>query len=66
MYRSAMNTTMWRHPVTRKRIQVREEDWAVDEEHDGWIELLRPMEDFGSWRCRIWRNAEVERNCIGH
>lgn len=41
---AAMNTAMWRHPVPRKQIQVLEEDWAINEEHDGWIELLRPKE----------------------
>ena len=56
----AMNTAMWRHPVTRKQIQMLEEDWAVDKQHDGWIELLRPMEktlacgDVGSGAMREW------------
>ena len=56
----AMNTAMWRHPVTRKQIQVLEEDWAVDQEHNGWIELLRPVEktlacgDTGNGAMREW------------
>ena len=56
----AMNTAMWRHPVTRKQIRMLEEDWAVDKQHDGWIELLRPMEktlacgDVGSGAMREW------------
>ena len=56
----AMNTAMWRHPVTRKQIKMLEEDWAVDRQHDGWIELLRPMEktlacgDVGSGAMREW------------
>ena len=56
----AMNTAMWRHPVTRKQIQVLEEDWVVDEEHNGWIDLLRPVEktlacgDAGNGAMREW------------
>ena len=56
----AMNTAMWRHPITRKQIHMLEEDWGVDKQHDGWIELLRPMEktlacgDVGSGAMREW------------
>ena len=56
----AMNTAMWRHPITRKQIQVLEEDWSVDQEQDGWIELLRPTEktlacgDVGLGAMREW------------
>ena len=55
-----MNTAMWRHPVTKKHLQVLEEDWAVDAEHGGWIELLRPVEktlacgDVGDGAMREW------------
>ena len=56
----AMNTAMWRHPVTRKQIRTLEEDWAVNEKHDGWIELLMPVEktlacgDAGNGAMREW------------
>ena len=56
----AMNTAMWRHPVTIKQIQVLEKDWAIDDKHDGWIELLRPTEktlacgDTGNGAMREW------------
>lgn len=56
----AMNTAMWRHPVTRKQIRTLEEEWVVDEEHDGWIELLMPVEktlacgDAGNGAMREW------------
>ena len=56
----AMNTAMWRHPVTKKQIQMLEEDWAVGKQHDGWIDLLRPTEktlacgDVGSGAMREW------------
>ncbi|KAI9829382.1 MAG: hypothetical protein M1826_005702 [Phylliscum demangeonii] len=39
----AMNTAMWQHPVTAQQIKVLEE-WGVDEEGDGWVEVLRPIE----------------------
>lgn len=44
----AMNTAMWRHPVTAKQIRVLEEDWGVrkkDEtgEETGWYEVLPPQ-----------------------
>jgi hypothetical protein len=44
-----MNTAMWRHPITRKQIQVLEQDWGAGEdgedgEGEGWITVLRPME----------------------
>ena len=38
----AMNTAMWRHPITRKQIKVLEKDWGEGEE--GWVTVLRPME----------------------
>ena len=38
----AMNTAMWRHPITRKQIKVLDEDWGDNE--DGWITILRPTE----------------------
>ena len=59
----AMNTAMWRHPITRKQIQVLEEDWAIDGGNDGWIELLRPVEktlacgDAGDGAMREWSDV---------
>lgn len=38
----AMNTAMWRHPITKKQIKVLEQDWGDGE--NGWITVLRPME----------------------
>jgi phosphopantothenoylcysteine decarboxylase len=41
----AMNTAMWRHPITRRQIKTLEEDWGADtEDGNGWITVLRPME----------------------
>ncbi|KAJ5780263.1 Flavoprotein [Penicillium paradoxum] len=44
----AMNTAMWRHPVTAQHIRVLEQDWGVkkDEktgEETGWFEVLHPQ-----------------------
>lgn len=57
----AMNTAMWRHPVTRKQIRVLEEDWGVGgDEDEGWVEVLRPVEkelacgDVGDGAMRDW------------
>ena len=37
----AMNTAMWKHPVTARHIKVLEEEWGGDE---GWVEILRPTQ----------------------
>lgn len=44
----AMNTAMWRHPVTAKQMRVLQEEWGVrwDEEtgeETGWFEVLAPQ-----------------------
>jgi phosphopantothenoylcysteine decarboxylase len=41
----AMNTAMWRHPVTSRQIKVLTEDWGVsdDGEGSGWFEVLPPQ-----------------------
>ncbi|OAA34175.1 Flavoprotein [Metarhizium rileyi] len=36
----AMNTAMWRNPLTARHIKTLEEDWGGDE---GWVEVLRPV-----------------------
>lgn len=56
----AMNTAMWRHPITTKQIGVLEQDWG-HEEH-GWVTVLRPMEkelacgDTGDGAMMDWRD----------
>jgi len=56
----AMNTAMWRHPITRKQIKVLEQDWGNDQ--DGWVRVLRPMEkelacgDVGDGAMMDWRS----------
>ncbi len=57
----AMNTAMWRHPITKKQLRVLEEDWGVGGEADGWVEVLRPIEkelacgDVGDGAMREWK-----------
>lgn len=54
----AMNTAMWKHPVTAKQIKVLEDEWGVA--NGGWFEVLRPIEkqlacgDTGSGAMRSW------------
>jgi phosphopantothenoylcysteine decarboxylase len=47
----AMNTAMWRQPVTGRQIRVLEEEWGVISGNgggkgsaEGWFEVLRPQE----------------------
>ena len=55
----AMNTAMWRHPVTRKQLGVLEGEWGVD--NGGWVEIVRPVEkelacgDVGDGAMRDWK-----------
>lgn len=38
----AMNTAMWRHPVTKKQLQILQE-WAIETGEHGWIHILPPV-----------------------
>lgn len=60
----AMNTAMWRHPVTKRQIRVLEEEWGVESEKSegsGWFEVVRPMEkelacgDVGDGAMKDWK-----------
>lgn len=57
----AMNTAMWRHPVTKEHIKKLEEDWGISGGSDGWIEVLRPVEktlacgDIGDGAMTEWK-----------
>ena len=58
----AMNTAMWRHPITKKQLRVLEEDWGVGGKNDGWVEVLRPIEkelacgDVGDGAMKDWKD----------
>jgi phosphopantothenoylcysteine decarboxylase len=64
----AMNTAMWRHPITAKQIKVLEADWGSGEE--GWVQVLRPMEkelacgDVGDGAMMDWK--EIVRHTQEH
>lgn len=57
----AMNTAMWRHPVTKEHIKKLEENWGVSGGSDGWIEVLKPVEktlacgDVGDGAMKEWK-----------
>lgn len=57
----AMNTAMWRHPVTKEHIKKLEVDWGVSGGSDGWIEVLKPIEktlacgDVGDGAMKEWK-----------
>jgi len=76
----AMNTAMWKHPISKKQIKVLEEDWGVCEESvdldgeddDGWFEVLRPQEkelacgDVGDGAMKDWKQiVEVIEKRLG-
>ena len=56
----AMNTAMWKHPITKKQLGILEDEWGVNGEGRGWIEVLRPGEkaltcgDVGPGAMREW------------
>jgi phosphopantothenoylcysteine decarboxylase len=56
----AMNTAMWRHPVTKKQIGILEDEWGVDKSEEGWFEVLGPKEkelacgDVGDGAMKEW------------
>ncbi|TKA79146.1 hypothetical protein B0A49_01328 [Cryomyces minteri] len=55
----AMNTAMWKHPITKKQVGLLEGEWNV--KNGGWFEVLRPVEkalacgDTGDGAMREWR-----------
>lgn len=66
----SMNTAMWFHPVTKKQIQVLDEEWGF--KNGGWFEVLQPMEkelacgDIGGGAMRDWREiVEVMEERLG-
>jgi len=63
----AMNTAMWRHPITNRQIAVLEKEWGIRDEEgnshgdEGWYEVLRPQEkelacgDVGDGAMKDWK-----------
>lgn len=68
MIAPAMNTAMWRHPITRKQLKTIDQDWTDGEESS--VILLRPMEkelacgDTGDGAMMDWKQivARVEEH----
>ncbi|KAF1835004.1 flavo protein [Decorospora gaudefroyi] len=56
----SMNTAMWFQPITKKQVQILEEEWGV--KNGGWFEVLQPMEkelacgDIGGGAMQDWRD----------
>lgn len=55
----AMNTAMWRQPITARQIRILEEEWGVSDEAgkgspEGWFEVMRPQE-VGDGAMKDWR-----------
>lgn len=78
VYRSAaVNTVVWRHPITAKRIRELEEERGVKDsiQATAWFEVLRPVEKempcgiVGDGAMRDWEkivNAVEERTGLGN
>jgi phosphopantothenoylcysteine decarboxylase len=55
----SMNTAMWKQPITKKQIDVLDEEWGV--KNGRWFEVLLPMEkelacgDVGGGAMKDWR-----------
>jgi phosphopantothenoylcysteine decarboxylase len=67
---AAMNTAMWKQPITARQIRVLEEEWGVagggegkkgKGSQEGWFEVLRPQKkelmcgDVGDGAMRDWK-----------
>ncbi|KAF1921778.1 flavo protein [Ampelomyces quisqualis] len=55
----SMNTAMWLQPITKKQIDILNDEWGVD--NGGWFEVLQPMQkelacgDVGGGAMKDWR-----------
>lgn len=74
----AMNSAMWRHPITKRSISVLEGEWGVcdasedPDSNGGWFEVLAPQEkvlacgDFGDGAMKDWKEiVEVIEKRMG-
>lgn len=63
MIAPAMNTAMWRHPITRKQLKTIAQDWTEDDESS--VIVLKPVEkelacgDTGSGAMMEWKQIVV-------
>jgi phosphopantothenoylcysteine decarboxylase len=55
----SMNTAMWLQPITKKQIDILDDEWGV--KNGGWFEVLQPMQkelacgDVGGGAMKDWR-----------
>lgn len=59
----AMNTAMWKHPITEKQLNILRNEWGwSDSNREGWITLLQPIEkslacgDVGNGAMMDWKD----------
>jgi phosphopantothenoylcysteine synthetase/decarboxylase len=56
----SMNTAMWLQPITKKQIDILNDEWGVN--NGGWFEVLQPMQkelacgDVGGGAMKDWRD----------
>jgi phosphopantothenoylcysteine decarboxylase len=60
---TAMNTAMWRHPVTQKHLRILQDEWGADTSKEtGWVTVLSPITkelmcgDVGDGAMMDWRD----------
>lgn len=66
----SMNTAMWKQPITKKQVDLLNEEWGT--KNGGWFEVLLPMEkqlacgDVGGGAMKDWKEiVEVIENRLG-
>ncbi|KAL1612410.1 hypothetical protein SLS60_000636 [Paraconiothyrium brasiliense] len=66
----SMNTAMWKQPITKKQVDILDEEWGA--KNGGWFEVLLPMEkelacgDVGGGAMKDWREiVEVIEDRLG-
>ncbi|KAJ4357831.1 uncharacterized protein N0V89_002407 [Didymosphaeria variabile] len=66
----SMNTAMWKQPITKKQVDILDEEWGA--KNGGWFEVLLPMEkqlacgDVGAGAMKDWREiVEVIEDRLG-
>ncbi|KAJ5665615.1 Flavoprotein [Penicillium maclennaniae] len=64
----AMNTAMWRHPVTEKQLKILQEEWGyTDLNPKGWVSVLSPIVkslacgDVGTGAMMDWKGRRSRR-----
>lgn len=69
----AMNTAMWKHPITEKQLRVLRDEWGWNESNpEGWVTVLDPIDkslacgDVGTGGMMDWREiVRIIREYLG-